>query len=43
MTTFIDKKYDLNFMSDFDGSNIIVNFSTCMYAKQMSLYSFERW
>lgn len=30
-------------MSGFYGSNIIVNFSTYMYAKQMILYSFERW
>ena len=43
MTTVIGKKYDLKFMSDFDGRNIIVNFSTYMCAKQMILYSFERW
>jgi len=30
-------------MSDFYGSNIIINFSTCMYAKRMILYSFDRW
>ena len=30
-------------MSGFYGSNIIVDFSTSMYAKQMILYSFERW
>ena len=30
-------------MSGFYGSNIIVDFSTYMYAKQMILYLFERW
>ena len=30
-------------MSGFYGSNIIVDFSTCIYAKQIILYSFEKW
>ena len=42
MTKVIGKKYNLNFMSGFDDSNIIVNFSICMYARRMILYSFER-
>lgn len=43
MTTDIGKEYNLNFRSGFDSGNIIVNFSTYMHAKQMILYSFERW
>ena len=43
MTTDIGKKYNLNFRSGFDSdSSIIVNFSTCMHAKQIILYLFER-
>ena len=42
MITDIGKEYNLNFRSGFDSVNIIVNFSTYMYAKQMILYSFER-
>ena len=42
MTTVVGNKYNLNFISGFDGSNIVVNFSTYMHAKQMILYSFER-
>jgi len=43
MITIIGKKYNLNFMSDFDSSDIIVDFSMYMHANQMFLYSFERW
>ena len=42
MTTDIGKKYNLNFRSGFDSDSIIVNFSTCMHAKQIILYLFER-
>ena len=35
---FIGKKYNLNFVMGFDGSNIIINFSIHMYAKRMILY-----
>jgi hypothetical protein len=38
---FIGKKYNLNFVTGFDGSNIIINFSIHMYAKRMILHSFE--
>ena len=40
MATIIGKNYNLNFVSGFDGSNIIVNFSTYMHAKQIILYLF---
>ena len=43
MTTDIGKKYNLNFRSGFDSDSIIINFSTCMHAKQIILYLFERW
>ena len=39
---FIGRKCNLSFMMDFNGSNIIVNFSTCMYAKRIFLYLFKR-
>ena len=39
---FIGRKYNLSFMMGFDGSNIIINFSTCMYAKRIILYLFKR-
>jgi hypothetical protein len=39
---FIGKKCNLSFMIGFDGSNIIINFSTCMYAKRIILYLFKR-
>ena len=42
MITDIGKEYNLNFKLDFDSSSIIVNFSTCMHAKQIILYLFER-
>lgn len=43
MTTIIGKKYNLNFVSDFDSSDIIINFSMYMHANQVILYLFERW
>ena len=43
MITIIGKKYNLNFMSDFDSSNIIIDLSMYMHANQEFLYSFERW
>ena len=43
MITIIGKKYNLNFMLDFDSSDIIIDFSMYMYANQVFLYSFERW
>ena len=42
MTAVVGKKYILNFMTGFDGCNIIVNYSTYTYAKRMILYLFER-
>ena len=41
MITIIGKKYNLNFMLDFDSSDIIIDFSMYMYANQVFLYSFE--
>ena len=43
MITIIGKKYNLNFVSDFDSSDIIVDFSMYMHANQVFLYLFERW
>jgi hypothetical protein len=43
MIIVINRRYDLNFISGFDGCDIIVNFSTYTHAKWMILYSFERW
>ena len=37
MTTIIGKKYNLNFVSRFDCSDIIVNLSTYTYAKWIIL------
>lgn len=42
VVAFVGKKYNLNFVAGFHVSDIIINFSTCMHAKQMVLYSFER-
>ena len=39
---FIGRKYNLSFIMSFDDGNMIVNFSACMYAKQMILYLFKR-
>jgi hypothetical protein len=41
MITIISKKYNLNFMLDFDSSDIIIDFSMYMYTNQVVLYSFE--
>ena len=42
MITIVSKKYNLNFISDFDSSDIIVDFSMYIHANQVFLYSFER-
>lgn len=43
MITITGRKYNLNFVSGFGCSDIIVNLSTYAYAKWIILYSFERW
>ena len=43
MPTITGKKYNLNFVSGFGRSDIIVNLSKSASAKWMILYSFERW
>ena len=44
MIAIIGKKYNLNFVLDFDSSDIIIDFPMYMHANQVFfLYSFERW